>query len=185
MASPGQGFQASDNQDWLGARWSKYYPSTGQFQLNNRPSGAEGAVARGVFALDNYPNVAVGLRCNITYRLPDGYVAANPAAFNGLDNAVYECRLRLSLAQQNITANEGVHLKAVIGWPNSAAVMPFPMPTLFRGSNNVNWELTRLIAVPVVDQDFAIIPTVHMTLVVVVVNADYMPGGSPGSSGRP
>lgn len=171
--------------DWLGARWSKAYPSTGQFLLNSIPSGAEGAVARGVFALDSYPNVLVGIRCNITYRLPNAYVAANPNAYAALDHPVYECRLRLTQAQQNITANEGIHLKALIGPSTSAPWHPLPMPMLYRGTNNVAWELTRLIDVPVVDADFPILPTVHMTGVFVVVNADYMPGGSPGSSGRP
>jgi len=184
MASIGQGdVRPGQAADFLGGRWSKLYPSEDQFRLANVPSGLAGATARGVVSLDNYPNTIAAIQVVMSYQIPAGFVATFPGAYLGFDAAAYDCTIMLSQAQQNINAGP-IHLKTLQGWQNGSPPMPLTFPMYMRGTNQIRWEVVRLVDMPTVNEQ-VLIPTVHLTVKCVVTAADYAPGASPGSSGRP
>lgn len=163
------------------ARWSRHFGASAVFKDNLSPSGDVGARANVVISLDNWPEAVVGVRVAFSYVIPAAYLNSNPMAAVGFDQVVDQCNIDVTFAQQNLT-DENVHLRTFQGYPGGLIYVPLPVPQMMRGANQVKIRLTRLMAMPTVDNSI-IVPTAHFTVVGVSLMSDFAPGGTPGSSG--
>jgi len=159
-----------------------YYPANAQFLLNGAPSGAQGAEARVVISVNNWPQVAVGIRVCMSYEIDDAVFAQLPTVYENLSRLDDQCSLEVILAQQNITARP-MHLRLMQG-RDGLIYHPLVSQYLWRGGNQITLILRRLVSYPVVFET-NIIPTAHAALAVVVGVSDMLSGASPGSTGRP
>lgn len=170
--------------DVQAARWSKFISGSQQFQLNNAPSGATGAVARDTLSLDNFPNAMVALRVAFSFEgLPDANIIATPGIYEAVQRMAEDCTIRIAFAQQGLT-QEPAHLRNFQGPTGSLRPIPLPLPHYLRGANQCRVELTRLSPMLTFD-NVQVIPTAYFSLVGVSLMSDLAPPAPPGSSGYP
>ena len=156
---------------------------TGFVGADGQPSGAAGARASLSKEISNFPHLLYGIRIENTYELPDNATEAQIAYYEALKQFTDgEQTVRISLAQQNITANETVQTTLCGSrqyWHPFAS--PFPMA----GGNTVECDIQRITgygAFPGLQEQ--ILPQVHVTLVAVTFRGD-MSTMAPHRVGRP
>jgi hypothetical protein len=126
-----------------------YYPMgpTSFLDGDGEPSGAVGATARLSREIPNWPILFLGIRLSNVYTIGTAPSNDDVNLFNVLKRHVDgEQTVRISLSQQNITAEATLQLQ--VTGKDAFYWAPFPYPYPMAGGNNIAVEVRRVTAYP-------------------------------------
>lgn len=131
-------------------------------------------------ALDTFPQAITRIVVAHTYQVADALFAAQPAIYLNLRPIDDKATLRVTAAQQNVTANPVV----IEGWQSAENAFPVPLPApyLVAGTNQITFEIRRIVGYPTIPDVPPILPVAHITVWTVALQTDLAPGAAPPSS---
>lgn len=150
-----------------------YYNSNGNTFQNGAIAGEEFTVN---FSLDNFPHMLLGLRITNEWQPIDDEEDPATADEIALQNFVKQWvddqqTVRLALTQQSIISKSIP--QRIIQGANGEVWHNFPTPFPMAGGNTVDVTVRRLTSYPFL-RDQRIVPTVYVSLVVIMLRADRL-----------
>ncbi len=162
------------------AKYPRVFPASAPYLVDGAPSGAAGAIATLAIALDTFPQAITRITIAHTYQIADVLFLAQPEIYRNLAPIDDMATLRVTAAQQNVTANPVV----LLGWQSARNAFPVPLPApyLVAGTNQITFEVRRLVGYPTIPDVPPILPVAHVTVWTVSLQSDVSPASAPPSS---
>lgn len=129
-----------------------------------------GAKILGAFNLDNFPRMAVGLRIENVWQMPEDPTADEIALCEYVSRIVdLQQTVQTNLTTTNITLRNPAPQSVLMGTRELWHMFPSGFDAA--GGNDFNFEITRLTSYPML-RDVRINPKVYVSLIEIVLRAD-------------